>query len=140
MVEFALIITLLVLILAGATDLGRAAFQRITLFDAAEEGALYASVHPGATSGTCSSATSDGIIYRACTSSAILAGSPTTQVDSTLSGSACFGNTVTVSVSSAMDLIFPFAGIFTKSDGTPLSTITLNASATNTILSPSCSP
>jgi len=52
LVEFALIISLLVLILAGATDLGRAAFLRITLYDAAEEAALYGSVYPGVVSAT----------------------------------------------------------------------------------------
>lgn len=138
LVEFALIITLLVLILAGATDLGRAAFLRITLFDAAEEAALYGSVFPGVVSGTCGSVAGDGIVYRACTSSGTIVGDADTQVTSTVDSQACFGNTITVTVSSNMDLIFPFAGIFRRSDGTNLQTISIRASAENTILSPTC--
>lgn len=138
MVEFALIVSLLVLILAGATDLGRAAFQKITLFDAAEEAALFGSVFPAVVSGTCSTATTDGIVYRACTSSGQISNSSDTQVTSTITGLACFGNSIEVTVSSNMDLIFPFAGIFRNPDGSSKQTITLVASAKNTILSPSC--
>jgi Flp pilus assembly protein TadG len=138
LVEFALIISLLVLILAGATDLGRAAFLRITLYDAAEEAALYGSVYPGVVSATCQSATTDGIAYRACSASGTIAGRDDVQITSTITSQACFGNTIEVTVAANMDLIFPFAGIFKKADGTSLQSITIRASAENTILSPAC--
>ena len=138
LVEFALIISLLVLILAGATDLGRAAFLRITLYDAAEEAALYGSVFPGVVSSTCADATTDGIAYRACSASGTIAGRADVQITSVINSQACFGNMIDVTVAANMDLIFPFAGIFKKSDGTSLQTITIRGTAENTILSPAC--
>jgi Flp pilus assembly protein TadG len=49
MVEVALAMPLLILILVGILDLGRAFFTYITISDAAAEGAAYASVHPNDT-------------------------------------------------------------------------------------------
>jgi Flp pilus assembly protein TadG len=49
LVEVALSLPLLLLILAGILDLGRAYFTYITLSDAAAEGAAYAAVHPSNT-------------------------------------------------------------------------------------------
>jgi Flp pilus assembly protein TadG len=44
--ELALFLTLLFILLAGVVDIGRAFFTYITLRDAAQEGALYASYEP----------------------------------------------------------------------------------------------
>ncbi len=46
MVEFALILPLAVLIIAGLFDLGRAFFASITITNAAREGARYGTLHP----------------------------------------------------------------------------------------------
>ena len=46
LVELAVSFTLIVLVLAGAVDFGRAFFALIALRDAAQEGVIYASVHP----------------------------------------------------------------------------------------------
>lgn len=46
MVEMALTMPILVLIVAGILDLGRAYFTFVTLSDAAAEGAAYAAIHP----------------------------------------------------------------------------------------------
>jgi len=46
MVEFALILPLMVLIIAGLFDLGRAFFDFITITNAAREGARYGALHP----------------------------------------------------------------------------------------------
>jgi len=46
MVEMALTMPILVLIVAGILDLGRAYFTFIALSDAAAEGAAYAAIHP----------------------------------------------------------------------------------------------
>jgi hypothetical protein len=46
MVEFALILPLMVLIIAGIFDLGRAFYSLITITNAAREGARYGTLHP----------------------------------------------------------------------------------------------
>jgi hypothetical protein len=46
MVEMALTMPILILIVAGILDLGRASFTFIALSDAAAEGAAYAAIHP----------------------------------------------------------------------------------------------
>ncbi len=52
LVEVALVLPLLLLMLLGLLDFGRVYFVMVSLFDAAEEGAIYASIHPGADSDT----------------------------------------------------------------------------------------
>jgi len=52
MVEVAIAMPLLILILAGILDLGRAYFTHITISDAAAEGAAYAAIHPRDTAQT----------------------------------------------------------------------------------------
>ena len=47
LVEMALLVPLLLLILVGVTDLGRAYFTYITMINAAREGARYGVDHPG---------------------------------------------------------------------------------------------
>ncbi len=53
MVEFALILPLLVLIIAGLFDLGRAFFAYIVISNAAREGARYATLNADYMKGTC---------------------------------------------------------------------------------------
>lgn len=66
MVEFALALPLLVLIVAGLFDLGRAFFASITITNAARVGARYGTLYPDDSQGTCDStkfeATSSGIV------------------------------------------------------------------------------
>lgn len=49
MVEFAILLPLLLLVIAGIVDLGRAFFTQVALSNAAREGARYAVVDSGAT-------------------------------------------------------------------------------------------
>ncbi len=49
LVEVALAMPLLILVLMGILDLGRAYFTYVTLADAAAEGAAYGALHPGQT-------------------------------------------------------------------------------------------
>jgi Flp pilus assembly protein TadG len=53
MVEFALILPLMVLIIAGIFDLGRAFFASITITNAAREGARYGTLNPDYYQGIC---------------------------------------------------------------------------------------
>ena len=47
MVELAITLTFMLMLLAGAVEFGIALFQFVQLRDAAQEGALYGSIHPG---------------------------------------------------------------------------------------------
>ncbi len=51
LIEFALVVPLLMLILFGVLDLGRAFYASITIANAAREGARYAMFYPGDTVG-----------------------------------------------------------------------------------------
>jgi len=54
LVEFALLVPLLLIIVAGVLDLGRLYFAFLTITDAAAEGVTYATIHPpDATAVTC---------------------------------------------------------------------------------------
>ena len=53
MVEFALILPLMILIIAGIFDLGRAFFASITITNAAREGARYGTLNPDYYQGIC---------------------------------------------------------------------------------------
>ncbi len=48
LVEFAISLTLLLMLLAAAVDFGIALYSYVSIRDAAQEGALYASIHPEA--------------------------------------------------------------------------------------------
>lgn len=48
LVELAISLLILLLVLAGVVDLGRLIFQYISIRDAAQEGAVYASIYPTA--------------------------------------------------------------------------------------------
>ncbi len=56
LVEFALVLPVLVLIVAGIFDLGRAFYASITIKNAARVGARYGTLHPADSQGTCDSA------------------------------------------------------------------------------------
>ncbi|MEW5869669.1 MAG: TadE family protein [Chloroflexota bacterium] len=51
LVEFAVSIVVLLILLAGAVDMGRAMFTYMAMRDAAQEGALYGSLNPTDTAG-----------------------------------------------------------------------------------------
>ena len=89
--EFALILPVLLIILAGVLDLGRLYFSYVTVTDAAAEGAAYAAIHPG-----------DGseVEERALDSSNITADEGTVIFESS-------GDTVTVTVNYSFTLATP---------------------------------
>lgn len=51
LLEFALVLPILLVVLAGVLDLGRLYFSYVTVTDAAGEGASYAAIHPDDTAG-----------------------------------------------------------------------------------------
>ena len=66
MVEMALTMPILILIVAGILDLGRAYFTFVALSDAAAEGAAYAAIHPTDTAQVINRAadSSSGLVVR----------------------------------------------------------------------------
>lgn len=61
LVEFALILPLMVLIIAGLFDLGRAFFASITITNAAREGARYGALNPDYIAGVCTAAKTEAL-------------------------------------------------------------------------------
>ena len=129
LVELAISIVILVYLLAGAVEFGLAFFQYVQLRDAAQEGALYGSMNP-------SDPTNIELRVRnASTSPVNLLDTSKVTVTQTIIGSACEGNGIEVRVSFNHQIFMPFIPQFIGS-----STIPLNATVTDTILSPVCGP
>ena len=63
LVEFALSLTILLILVVGIFDVARALFTYLSMRDAAQEGALYGSIEPFNT---------DGIVERTCSASSML--------------------------------------------------------------------
>ena len=139
MVELVLSFVVLLILLSGVIDLGRAFFAFIALRDAAQEGALYGSIYPLDTDGNFNSG---GIIYRVQESSnapvniKTLSDNGDIAITPTLIGPvACHGYGIRVEVVwTNFPLVFPFWATFFG--GT--STIPLTARVEDTILRPPC--
>ena len=134
LVELSISILILLLLLVGAVEFGMAFFQFVQLRDAAQEGALYGSLHPTEL---------DDIRDRVRDSSQSpiqLSSFPDSDIDITIIGSACEGidggtgdsNGIMVTVSFEHEVFMPFMSQFVGN------TIPLNATVTDTILSPKC--
>lgn len=142
LVELALTLTLVLTLLAGAVDLGRAFFSYTALRDAAQEGALFGSIHPIIDSDNDGQYdageplnTTDIVSRVRQSSSQPVNLSDLTNVTVSLSTSSppCAAGWITVSVSYNFRLSMPFVGAILGS-----TTIPLTASATDTILRPTC--
>ena len=127
LVELATGLTVVMILLAGIVDLGRALFAKVALLDAAEEGALYGSLQPGDVSGIESRIrdNSDGPIDFTDTASV--------QVTVEYPGSACVGNLLRVRVDYQFLVATPFIGTILGTQ-----TVALSASSESLILSPQC--
>ena len=141
LVELAISLVILLYLLSGAVEFGIAFFQYVQLRDAAQEGALYASMNPS---------DGDGIEARirgASTSPIDLADTSLVDVEITVNTtlawrngsqqatttSGCEGNGVTVVVSYDHRIFMPFMPQLIGRTVIPL-----NATVTDTILSPLC--
>ncbi len=134
LVELAISITILIFLLAGAVEFGMAFFQFVQLRDAAQEGALYGSMNPT------NEATIETRIRGASNSPIDLAGGNVTITitidgylpsDPTYDTVACEGHGLKVLVAYDHQIFMPFIPAFIGS-----SIIPLNASVTDTILTP----
>ena len=125
LVELSISLVLLLLLLSGAVEFGMAFFQFIQLRDAVQEGALYGSLNPTDTAGI----------------EARVKGASNSPVDLTLltpvisfsdPSHKCEGYAITVRLTYNHQVFMPFMS------GIVGATLPLNASVTNTILSPVC--
>lgn len=134
MVELAFSLVVLLILLAGVVDGGRALFTYMALRDAAQEGALYGSTDPWGT---------EAIIARACKSSNFLAGlacgdaavaSNQVKIQLTVGAGSCAGSSITVRVAyEKFPITMPFLGTFLGQQ-----TVGISAKVTDTVLSPRC--
>lgn len=133
LVEMAISILILIYLLSGAVEFGIAFFQFVQLRDAAQEGALFGSVNPPASAGD--TAKINAIITRtkAASSSPIdLASDPGVNVAVSVTGGYCEGGALEVTVTYPHDVFMPFMSTFIGD------TVTLDATVTDTILTPIC--
>lgn len=125
LVEMAISLTMLLMLMAGVLDIGRAYYTYLSLRDAAAEGAAYGSIHPTDTS---------GIIDRVVGESpggVVNWGASTVTTDILVKN--CRGGGIKVKVDYSYTLLTPFIGSIVGSQTLPLS-----ATVVNTILSPAC--
>ncbi len=123
LVEFALGITFLMILLAGTVDLGRAFFTHLSLIDAAQEGASYASIAPHDVDGIrqrVRTTSSDFVDYSSFTDD---------QIDIQVMGNSCAGNAIKIILHYDFSFIAPFIS---------WNILPLTAEAIDTILLPPC--
>ncbi len=130
LVEFGVSVVILLILLAGVVDAGRAFFVYMAMRDAVQEGALFGSYNPAAT---------DQIEDRVVRTSNIIQGifdDPDADVDIHIAytGALCTGNGITVRITySNFRITMPFLGTVLNTQEIPIS-----ASVTDTILVPPC--
>lgn len=153
LIELAISFMLIMLILSGAVDFGRAYFALVALRDAAQEGVIYASVHPKEQADVIErvQSTADSPIDLTTTTVNIIYG-PASQGFAADGSDACAGFTNTGADSAdpggrhdiisnfvTVEVSYPFA--FTMPLIPPIigtNAINLRAEQTHTILSPGC--
>lgn len=130
LLELALSFVLIVTLLSGAVSFGMGLFYYVAMRDAAQEGAVYGSLHPDDVAGIGvrirDAAGGSGLIYNIYTSGDL-------GVAVTYSGAHCEGNGITVTLTYDFPIFMPFIGTIIGSD-----VIHLEADVTDTILTPVC--
>lgn len=128
LVEFTFSLIVLVILLAGLVDLGRALFTYMALRDAAQEGALYGSFTPADTAGI------QDRMYQNSNLLASLEGTGLIDINITHDGTPCTGEAITIEIThNSFPITMPFLGSLLGSQ-----TIHITASVTDTILAPGC--
>ncbi len=136
--EFALVLVFLLTLLAGVFDLGRGFFAYMIIRDAAQEGAVYASIAPKSDLGAFQTAVANRV-ETAYLDPSNPSETPldineiAIQVDILGSGCAAPGNSVRVTIDYEFPLAMPFLGVFLGKQK-----IEMSASAEDSILSPIC--
>jgi Flp pilus assembly protein TadG len=142
LIEFSLSLIIMMILLAGTIDIGRAFFAYMVLRDAAQEGASYGSVARTAQADTIPCVDIENRVRSTSTNPVDLQ-SNDIQVDVSFSGlecsaaavtAACFGRDVEVNVSyTNFPLVTPFLGAIIGRQ-----TIPISATVVDTVLTPPC--
>lgn len=128
LVEFTFSLFVLLVLLAGLVDLGRALFTYMALRDAAQEGALYGSFSPADTTGI------RDRMYKNSNLLSSLEGSGLINISITHDGTPCTGEAISIQIThNNFPITMPFLGALIGSQ-----TINITASVTDTILAPGC--
>jgi Flp pilus assembly protein TadG len=140
LVEFAISLTAILILLAGAVDFGIGLFHYIAMRDAAQEGALFGAMNPpnAPTGGTytCPAAQITNICARIQNSAGgtgLIANIFNDLTVTVAAQPACEGNAITVTLVYDYPISMPFIGGFIGSDH-----IRLRATVTDTVLTPVC--
>jgi hypothetical protein len=151
MIEFALSLALMLMLLAGLVDLGRAIFTYMALREAAQEGAMYGSIFPNLTGSIEERVMNSSNVLQVLASEEPGSGASSLGfeeaqgmeiiadpiVDISVSfpdGASCAGKGIRVEVEyTQFPLTMPFLGAILGSQ-----TVNISASATDTILTPAC--
>jgi Flp pilus assembly protein TadG len=134
LVELAISLMIMLMLLLGAIEISLALFQYVTIRDAAQEGALYGSINPTDSNGIKVHAVKAADDVLVLDNTAVTVEVPLGSCEglTTVSGVAT-PNSITVKVVYLHNIAFPIVGPMIGTN-----TIPLTASATNTILQPSC--
>lgn len=127
MVELALTITILMVLLAGTIDLGRAFFTWLAMRDAAQEGASYGSIKPNDAS---------GLKARVLDNLEQVVNDPLNDIDviPSIPDFPCLGDTISVEVIyENFPLTMPFLGTILGRQDIPI-----HAKINDTVLTPAC--
>lgn len=124
--EMTLVMVILLLLVSGIVDLGRAFFTYMALRDAVQEGALYGSINPSLTTEIQNHVVQSSEMIKDLIIN--------DDVSVEIIGAACTGNGIRVSVLYPdFQIAMPFIGTLIGSQ-----TVSISASVTDTILSPTC--
>jgi hypothetical protein len=130
LVEFTISLLLILTILTGAVEVSLALFEYVTISNAAQEGALYGSINPSDGPGIRARVTDSANDGLALTDSEIGIGiKGSGPCEKTVSG---IPNQIQIKITHPHRIVMPLAGTFLGQQ------INLSASATNTILQPTC--
>ncbi len=129
LVEMAISLMAILMLLLGAVEISLALFQYVSIRDASQEGALYGSINPTDTAGIKLHAESVANDVLVIDDSNITVDAPV-PCEGLTGGSP---NVITVTITYPHHIIFPIVGPMLG-----VNTITLKASATNTILQTAC--
>ena len=125
LVELALSITLIMFMLLATIDFGFAFLHWITIRDAAQEGAMYGSLHPGV---ACETVLKNWVRGASTSPVVNISTLPNSQITVTRSGTTP-GETITVNVDYYYHILTPMVSVISGTGD-----ITLSSSITNTIL------
>lgn len=137
-VEFGVGMVVLIILLAGIVDAGRALFTYMAIREAAQEGALYGSTDPVATSLIIDRAENASDLIRDLANTPSDPSDPSgpsaIDVQVAILGDACVGNGIKVTVTyDQFPITTPFLGTVLGRQ-----TFAISSSATDTILTPPC--